>query len=141
VIPEKMNPALGGAGQDNDENSLSSRLTLKPASRKAKKYETVDAVLALLVGKWPACFSLYERKRKPLKIGIHKDIMTALDGAITEQELSVALACYTANLAYLKTCALGKAKRIDLDGKVAGRLSEEEVLWAKWEIRRRGERK
>ena len=32
---------------------------------------TIDAVLALLAEKWPQCFSVSERRRNPLKIGIH----------------------------------------------------------------------
>jgi ProQ/FINO family len=62
----------------------------------------VDAAIALLAETWPACFSVYERRRRPLKPGIHRDILAALDGATTSQELRRALGLYTQTVG---TCA------------------------------------
>ena len=50
-----------------------------------------DAAIALLTERWPLCFSVYERRRLPLKIGIKDEILAALDGAITPAELGTAL--------------------------------------------------
>jgi hypothetical protein len=52
---------------------------------------TVAAVIAVLAEMFPKCFSVYEGRRRPLKIGIHRDIGAALDGAVTPAELHRAL--------------------------------------------------
>jgi ProP effector len=82
---------------------------------------TVQAVLALLVECFPRCFAVYENRRRPLKLGIHNDILTVMDGAITPQELSQALRCYVSNDGYLRACRQG-ALRIDLNGQPAGEV-------------------
>jgi sRNA-binding protein len=48
---------------------------------KASYYKNA-ATLALFAAPWPHCFSVYERRRSPLKLGIRHDIMSVLDGAI-----------------------------------------------------------
>jgi len=53
--------------------------------------------LALLCERFPRCLVLYERKRKPLKCGIDKDLTVALDGALTPSEISSALRLYISN--------------------------------------------
>ena len=50
-----------------------------------KQQRDAIEVIWLLVEKWPACFVMHERGRRPLKIGIHRDILLALDGAMTLQ--------------------------------------------------------
>jgi sRNA-binding protein len=54
-----------------------------PPSSKRKVDPTVGAVLELLAETFPACFSVYEVRRRPLKVGIHTDILKGLDGAVT----------------------------------------------------------
>lgn len=88
------------------------------------------AAIALLAKTWPACFVVYERRRRPLKLGIHHDILAALDGAITPQELSRALRRYAGNGGYLRSMVAGAA-RIGLDGSPAGpAVSAEEAASA-----------
>jgi sRNA-binding protein len=50
-----------------------------------------NAVLTLLAETWPTCFVVYEKRRRPLQLGIHHGILAALDGAMTAQELRRAL--------------------------------------------------
>jgi sRNA-binding protein len=50
-----------------------------------KQHDAAIAVIWMLFEKWPACLAMYERARRPLKIGIHRDILAALDGAMTLQ--------------------------------------------------------
>jgi sRNA-binding protein len=46
-----------------------------------KSHETtIAAVIALLAETFPRCFSVYEGRRRPLKIGIHRDILAVVDG-------------------------------------------------------------
>jgi ProP effector len=82
----------------------------------------VQAVIALLVEAFPKAFVIYERRRRPLKIGVHLDILATMNGAVTPAELDHALQCYTSNAVYLDACRLG-AFRIDLNGEPAGEVS------------------
>jgi ProP effector len=97
----------------------------KPPARDA----AVDAAIRLLAETWPACFSVYERRRRPLALGIHHGILAALDGAVTPQELRRALRFYVGNTYYLRMMIAGAA-RIDLDGCPAGTVSAEEAATA-----------
>jgi ProP effector len=76
--------------------------------------------IAVLADLFPAAFSVFERRRKPLKIGIHEDLIAALGGAVTEKEARLALAIYTGNASYLRaSCNVGAA-RVDLAGNKVG---------------------
>ena len=88
------------------------------------------AVIALLAERWPCTFSIHEKKRRPLKIGIHLEIISALDGAITRVELSRALGCYVANAVYLSRLREG-AKRVALDGEPSGTVTAAQENHAK----------
>jgi len=55
------------------------------------------AAIALLAETFPKCFSIYEARRRPVKLKIHLDIQAALDGAITPAELHKALGTYCSN--------------------------------------------
>jgi ProP effector len=90
----------------------------------------VIAVIALLAEAFPRTFSVWEMRRRPLKIGIHRDIETALDGAITPAELHKALGTYCSNRAYLEHTLTGTL-RLDLDGNPAGVVTAEEEARAK----------
>jgi sRNA-binding protein len=92
--------------------------------------QAATAAITLLAETFPRCFSVYEGRRRPLKIGIHKDILAAVDGALTPLELSKALRAYCANGAYLHSSREG-AQRIDLDGNPAGIVTAEESQGAK----------
>jgi ProP effector len=84
------------------------------------------AALALLAETWPACFSIYEKRRRPLKIGIHNDILATLDGAVTPAGLSRALRIYTGNKVYRSRLRIG-AVRVGLDGEPAGEVAPDQV--------------
>jgi ProP effector len=86
----------------------------------------VDAAIALLAERWPACFSVFEQRRRPMKLDIHRDILAALDGAVTPVELGRAMRFYVGNLWYLRMMAAGVAP-IDLDGNPSGAVSAEEA--------------
>lgn len=49
------------------------------------------ALVEVLVSLWPAAFTADPRERRQLKIGIHKDIVDASAGAMTEAEISAAM--------------------------------------------------
>ena len=92
----------------------------------------VDAAIALLAETWPAAFFEYERRRVPIKVGIRDDILAALDGAITPEELGAALRRYTGNRHYLRALAFpaAGAARVDLDGNPCGEITKEQAARA-----------
>jgi ProP effector len=92
--------------------------------------QAAAAGIALLAELWPNCFSVYEGRRRPLKIGIHKDILAAVNGALTPLELGKALGAYCSNKVYLGHTRKG-AWRLDLDGKPAGIVTADEEAHAK----------
>jgi ProP effector len=95
------------------------------------KPNTAHDTIVALAELFPACFSVFEGRRKPLKIGIREDLLAALGGAITPEEAHLALAVYTGNHCYLKACAKAGTPRIDLNGEVVGSVSTEEAANAK----------
>jgi sRNA-binding protein len=78
---------------------------------------------------WPLTFAVYAPQRKPLKIGIHQDILAAAEGAIADHEVSLALRHYCNGSFYLHACVEG-ADRLDLDGNVAGTVTADEAAHA-----------
>jgi len=86
-------------------------------------------LLTALAAAFPNAFSLHEGRRRPLKIGIHHDLLV-LGGAERSRELSAALRSYTLNRAYLRAMRPG-AVRVDLDGNPAGRVTNEDAARAR----------
>src|SRR5262245_33208459 len=93
------------------------------------------AAIGLLAATWPRCFTTGLTNRKPLKIGIGKELAVAVEGALTPEELDAALRLYTAQKAYLRTLKDG-AQRVDLDGSPAGIVTPEQAATARQRIER-----
>ena len=94
------------------------------------KFLTIKALLELLCVRFPSCFVLFEQRRRPLKIGIHADILAEVGDAIKQEELSEALRCYTHNQVYRSRLIAG-ATRVDLNGLPAGFVTEKQEASAK----------
>jgi mono/diheme cytochrome c family protein len=103
------NPRVDGSARRADDrfgdddrplNKSYKTQTQVPTVAKHQPDQTIAAVLELLAETWPKCFSIYEARRQPLKVGVHHDILAALDGAVTAAELSRALRVYTGNKVY-----------------------------------------
>lgn len=97
------------------------------ASAKRRHDPTVTAVLDLLVEMYPKAFSKYEGRRRPLKVGVHHDLLAALGGAVTADELHKALGCYTSNKVYRGRLREGAA-RYDLDGAPCGVVTADQAV-------------
>jgi len=82
-------------------------------------------VIAALCEKFPAAFFQFEQRRRPLKLGIHKDILAAMP-AITAKEIHAAMRYYTSNEFYCRGCIEGAA-RIGLDGGELGTVTAGEA--------------
>jgi sRNA-binding protein len=89
-----------------------------------QRFTTAKATVAMLA----------EAYRRPLKLGIHRDIIAALNGSVAPRTVSDALRLYVGNPRYLKSCVAG-ADRIGLDGNPAGQVSDKDADSAK--IRRK----
>ena len=112
---------LNGADQigafAGTSNGRDSRL-----ARQAQRISDIRAAIDLLAETFPNCFSVYQGRRRPLKIGIHNDIAERLAGLLTPAELGRALRHYTSNQFYRSLLVTG-AWRYDLSGKHAGEVS------------------
>jgi hypothetical protein len=56
--------------------------------------EQIDAVIALLAARFAQCFAMYARRRKPLKIGLHHDIVAALGETVDRMLLAHVMCAY-----------------------------------------------
>jgi sRNA-binding protein len=109
---------------------LTALLVLHRKSRTMRiAQDKLDAIMARLCTAFPKSFFVHEGRRRPLKLGIHRDILAALGAEIDPKELSVALRVYTAAVHYLGMQRTG-AWRIDLHGNVAGTVTKEEAAIA-----------
>lgn len=85
--------------------------------------------------KFPLAFMGFGEFKRPLKLGIHLDIIRALDanGEVVTYErmgcIDLAIKDYTSGAGYLRAMVAG-AERIDLDGKPAGTVSPEHAAEA-----------
>jgi ProP effector len=89
----------------------------------------VDLTIELLCREFPACFVQFERRRRPLKIGIVDDILARLGDQVDRQQLGPALRYYVSNLHYRMALQPG-VPRIDLDGHASGTVSESDAAGA-----------
>ncbi len=89
--------------------------------------------IATLAELFPDCFSI--RRRKPLKVGIHDEVLAALPGA-TAKQVGLALTIYTSNNGYLH-CITEGAPRVGLDGEVTGHVTTAEAENAKQRLAQR----
>lgn len=136
MTPKDLSPGAGSTGalETSSERDLPNKSPDTACPIKKKRPDaTVAAVIALLSARWPGAFSILEKKRRPIKVGIHVEILSALDGAVTWPELSKALACYVANSVYLSRLRVG-ATRFGLNGGFAGEVTEAEENHAKMQI-------
>ena len=92
-------------------------------AKRAKKAKAADIAIGLLAERFPQCFAVNETGRLPLKIGVREDIIA--HDIIPPRQLRLALRAYCRNPVYLQSIRAG-AKRIDLDGNLAGIISADE---------------
>ena len=95
---------------------------------KTARRARIAATIELLCDRFPETFS--RREPQPLKVGVHADLLAALDGTVEPRDLKSALAGYTSSVRYLRTLSAG-ASRIGLDGKPAGTVAPEVEAVAK----------
>jgi ProP effector len=89
------------------------------------------AAIETLASRFPQCFAIYEHRRRPLKVGIRDDVIAAMAGVMSADEVASALRYYTNAVVYQRTL-IASASRIDLDGNPAGTVTPDEEAFA-WE--------
>jgi ProP effector len=97
------------------------------SSRDSTQLAAADALIALLAERFSRIFSVFERRRKPLKVGIAADL--AALGVASVADLKRALRRYCRNSGYLAGLREG-AERLDLDGLPAGKVTATEATFA-----------
>jgi len=88
--------------------------------------ETFDRLAEL----FPKCFFQKGHERRPLKLGIGKEL-AAMNLGIAPVRLDQALTRYVRSRGYLWNASIPGTPRIGLDGEVAGAVSESEAKHAK----------
>jgi sRNA-binding protein len=101
--------------------------------RRARKAKYL-AILTFLAERFPNCFALYEPHRRPLKLGIHKDIIAACGDGLDPRALKPALSIYSNNHHYISALMWGPGIRFDLDGNAAGSVTPDEREFAKEQL-------
>lgn len=91
---------------------------------------TTKEIIALLVTKFPLCFSL-EGQAKPLKVGVFQDLAEQLteEDNVSKTRLRQALRHYTSSWRYLKSIKVG-AFRVDLAGEQVAEIDQEQADFA-----------
>ena len=102
--------------------------------------EQINQTIELLCREFPACFVQFERRRRPLKVGIVDDIQARLGDQVDRELLRRALRFYVGNLHYRMAQQPG-APRIDLAGNACGTVSEADAISAAKDVARRAETK
>jgi ProP effector len=95
-------------------------------------------LIATLAEKFPAAFQIDESRRRPLRIGIGGDLRVEMAGVMDDSQIAAALSVYTSSVGYLRACHEG-ADRIDLQGRAAGEVTEQQAAFARRKLEGRGE--
>jgi ProP effector len=106
------------------------RIERRSGMNKQQRLTAALELIGVLAERFPAAFAIKPSYRRPLKLGIHVDILAQLSDMIAPRDLSNALRSYTSNRCYLHSCLTAGTPRIDLNGEVAGQVTESEAAHA-----------
>jgi ProP effector len=82
--------------------------------------------LAKLAALYPKTFFVREQDRRPLKLGIHRDLNSDTTHGLSSNDVRQVVGQYCSSAGYLASCTEG-AERIGLDGEVTGTVTAEAV--------------
>src|SRR5262245_19042437 len=97
-----------------------------------------NKLIAHLAQLFPKAFFINPRQRRPLKSNIILDIERAADPSLAEFNVGAAVDWYTSHIGYDHACAQAGAERVDLDGKVVGKITAMEAREARARIVSKG---
>ena len=99
--------------------------------------EDRDRAVQALAQEYPKTFFIVGERRKPLKLGIEKDIQAELatdnDHPLLDFDIADALAWYCSHIGYHKSCSVAGVNRIDLQGKPVSKVTPSEAREAEAE--------
>jgi ProP effector len=98
--------------------------------------QIAEAGIAILAERRPACFAVLAHERRPLKLGIHREVIEA--GVLPAADVAILMRWYVGALPYRRKCIEG-AGRGGLDGEPAGIVSAEHAAEQRRQIADRGE--
>ena len=99
--------------------------TLTDKARANARSLRLKQTYALLLDRFPDCFTSDERRKRPLAIGIHRAVLAKFPD-LTNELVGRAVCRYVIKSSYQR-CLKAGATRIDLDGQPAGIVSEEDA--------------
>jgi sRNA-binding protein len=93
--------------------------------------EDRELAVAALCREYPKAFFLMPQRRKPLKLGIERDIEADLekltDSELMDYDVADAVEWYTTHVGYKKACGVAGAGRLDLKGNVVVKITPAEA--------------
>src|SRR5262245_52767183 len=111
-------------------NKLTLPIKVGEEKKRSSHNLDVEAAIFLLAERYPKTFFIYEKKRKPLRIGIITDLIADLNGLLPEEEIRHAIRCYVNNNGYWRSCCKAGKPRFSLDGSESGVVSEDEAKYS-----------
>ena len=96
----------------------------------------IAATRRTLLKRWPNCFSGCMRPKKPLKVGIDKDIIAA-DPELDTEIVKLVLRIYVTHETYREVMIEG-AGRVDLDGNPAGVVTKSQAELSAMKLKQKG---
>jgi sRNA-binding protein len=94
--------------------------------------EDREQAIQALAEEYPKAFFIVGQRRKPLKLGIEKDIEADLakandDSPLLDHDIVDALAWYTYHVGYKNACSVAGTARVDLEGRPVGKVTLSEA--------------
>lgn len=111
----------------SDIESMSDTQTRKKNQQRSRRAR--EEWLPALIARYPQTFFEDPKERKPLKIGVHKDILADETNQLAAYQLTSALRWYTGALGY-QLSIKQDVDRVDLAGEAAGQVSEADATAA-----------
>jgi hypothetical protein len=93
-----------------------------------------EFVIRMLAEHYPKAFFEEPRQRRPLKQNILPDILADKNFEVEPNLITAAIDWYTGHLGYDYALSTPGSKRVDLDGREIGTVTEQEALFAQQRI-------
>lgn len=127
------------AQQAATEKSLKNKKKVvnEASAQKTKKVDPLVLIIGLLQKKFPLAFPKKPAAKRPLKIGIHKDIFEQAEQlGIDKKDIRAAIKTWCWGNRYWE-CMVEDAFRVDLNGDVAGQVTKADAEQAEMMKKRR----
>jgi sRNA-binding protein len=95
-----------------------------------------EQVIRMLCEHYPKCFFENPRLRRPLKKDIVFDLQKDKSFDVAPEMIDLAVDWYKSHIGYIIASSTAGAKRIDLNGKEVGTITENEAIAAQQEVDR-----